>query len=235
MREKKKSNVCYGCNKLGHLKIDCPLDRKIFRRKKKALLVGWDDSDTSSSEEEQHEERVNLCLMVHEDSKEEVSNENLLDFTFDELLDAFHELMHDSTKLAKKLNDMKIMHRNANTQLTEAHAEIEKLKSENKVLTSNVHEESNIEKDKFKTEINELNETIKDLKHENSELKDKIVDLTSSTTNLISENESLKLDIEKYKPIVDKFTYSSEKMNMILNSQRAVFNKARLGYNPNQK
>ena len=59
--------------------------------------------------------------------------------------------------------------------------------------------------------------------------------MTSSTTNLISENESLKLDIEKYKPIVDKFTYSSEKLNIILNSQRVVFSKARLGYNPNQK
>ena len=72
--------------------------------------------------------------MVHEDSEEEVSNENTSDFTFEELLDAFHELMHDSTKIAKKLNDMKIMHRNANTQLIEARAEIEKLKFKNKVL-----------------------------------------------------------------------------------------------------
>ena len=98
--------------------------------------------------------------MVHEDSEEEVSNENLSDFTFDELLDAFHELMHDSTKLAKKLNDMKIMHRNANTQLTEAHAEIEKLKSENKALTSNMHEESNFEKGKLKTKINKKEQKI---------------------------------------------------------------------------
>ena len=199
------------------------------------MLAGWDDSDTSSSEEEQHEDRANFCLMVHGDSEEEVSNENSSDFTFDELLDAFHELMHDSTQLARKLKDMKIMHRNANTQLNEAHAEIKKLKSENKALTSNMHEESNFEKGKLRTEINKLNGTIKDLEHENSELKDKILDLTSSTTNLISENKSLKLDVEKYKPIVDKFTYSSEKLNMILNSQRAVFNKAGLGYNPNQK
>ena len=70
-------------------------------------MAAWDDSDSSSSKKEQVEERANLCLMAYEDSEDEVCSNDFLDFTFDELLEAFHELMHDSTLLAKKLNDMK--------------------------------------------------------------------------------------------------------------------------------
>ena len=40
--------------------------------------------------------------MAHEDSEDEVNNNDFSDFTFEELLEAFHELMHDSTLLAKK-------------------------------------------------------------------------------------------------------------------------------------
>ena len=36
--------------------------------------------------------------------------------------------------------------------------------------------------------------------------------------------------MQKIKPFIEKFTYSSEKLNMLLNNQRAVFNKAGLGY-----
>ena len=56
----------------------------------------------------------------------------------------------------------------------------------------------------------------------------KILTLTSKKRNLI-------LELDKYKPIVDKFTYSFKKLDMILNSQWAVFNRADLGYNPNDK
>ena len=68
--------------------------KKILRKKKKALLAAWDDSNSSSSEEEQEEERANLCLMAHEDSEDEVSSNDFLDFTFEELLEVYHELIH---------------------------------------------------------------------------------------------------------------------------------------------
>ena len=60
--------------------------------------------------------------------------------------------------------------------------------------------------------------------------------LLSQQVNVLKEeNCGVKEELEKYKPIVEKFTYSSEKLNMILNNQRAVFNKVGLGYKPNQK
>ena len=118
---KEMSNVYFGCNRLGHLRIDYPLEKKMLRKKKKALLAVWEDSDSSSSEEEQEEERANLCLMAHEDSEDEISSNDFSDFTFEELLEAFHELMHDSTLLAKKLNDMKIMHKDLNDKLNTTH------------------------------------------------------------------------------------------------------------------
>ena len=48
---------------------------------------------------------------------------------------------------------------------------------------------------------------------------------------MLQENQSLKNDINKLKPIVDKFTLSSNKLNMILDNQKAVYDKAGLGYN----
>ena len=40
--------------------------------------------------------------------------------------------------------------------------------------------------------------------------------------------------VDKFKPIVDKFTLSSQKLNLILDNQKTVFDKAELGYNPNK-
>lgn len=48
---------------------------------------------------------------------------------------------------------------------------------------------------------------------------------------LLKENQSLKNEVNRLKPIVDRFTLSSEKLKIILNSQRAVYNRAGLGYN----
>ena len=59
--------------------------------------------------------------------------------------------------------------------------------------------------------------------------------MTYKISAITSENINLKLELDRYKPIVDKFTYSYEKLDMILNSQRAVFNRAGLRYKPNDK
>ena len=121
----------------------------MFRKKKKALVATWDDNDNFSSEE-QEEERANLCLMAHEDSEDEVSGNDFLDFIFEKLLKAFYELMHDSTLLARKLNNMKIMHKDLNDKLNVAHINDEVSKSENSILTSMLHELSNNNHDHVK-------------------------------------------------------------------------------------
>ena len=85
-------------------------------------MTTWDDSD-SSFEEEQTEERANLCLMAHEGEEEQeissIEPTDYLDLSYDELLEAFHEFMHDSTILAKKLINMKFMHKNLNEKHNE--------------------------------------------------------------------------------------------------------------------
>ena len=101
--------------------------------------------------------------MTHEDNEDEVSSNDFLDFTFEELLEAFYELMHDSTLIAKKLNDMKIIHKDLNDKLNTAHTNAKILKSENSVFSSRLHELSNnnnehvkLDNDKLIAEISEL-------------------------------------------------------------------------------
>ena len=130
---KEKSNICFRCNRPGCLRIDCLLEKKIFRKKKKTLLATCDDSDSSSFEEEQVEEKANLCLMAHVESEDKVYSNDFSDITFDELLEAFHELIYDSTHLAKKLNAKKIMHKDLNDKLNVAHTNAEALKFESSV------------------------------------------------------------------------------------------------------
>ena len=45
----------------------------------------------------------------------------------------------------------------------------------------------------------------------------------------------MKKELDKYKSIVKKFTFSSERLNMLLRDQRAMFNHAGLGYKPLNK
>ena len=129
----------------------------------------------------------------------EVSTENLCDFIFNELEEAFFELMDDFKKLKLK-----------NNKLNE------------KVLVLSNKEE------KFSSEHEKLTQEINSLKNQNLELN-------NEKNSLSKENLFLKDELKKVKPFVEKFTYSSEKLNMLLNNQRAVFNKAGLGYNSQKK
>ena len=52
---------------------------------------------------------------------------------------------------------------------------------------------------------------------------------------MIQKNLNLKNKIAKLKPIVEKFTLSSTKLQMILDNQKTVYDKANLGYNPLKK
>ena len=68
--------------------------------------------------------------------------------------------------------------------------------------------------------------------------KEKINDMEASSSytqdsNLLkNEKEELKLKIEDLTKIVNNFTNGKKKLDRLLSSQRCVFDKASLGYNP---
>ena len=67
-------------------------------------MATWSESDESSSEEEDSNEQANLCLMAHEN---EVNSETPSDFTFEELHEAFYDLIDKLKKLWVKNKDLK--------------------------------------------------------------------------------------------------------------------------------
>ena len=269
--------MCYNCKKPGHFKFECPSSRR-EPKKKKAYATTWDDCDTSSDEEENAEVAL-IYLMALEGEEQEVSQLELSDFSelsHDELLEAFCELMHDSTSLAKKLNNMKSMHKDLNEKYKESTTIITSLETENSVLNSKLNEMSGNtdelnEKDilirSLKCQLENLNNdmrslrsensyltsrlqnfddisfTIDKLKAENTELRKTHEDLlkkpsaleintqvtSTNNANITNEHSKVKKELEKYKLIVDKFTFSSERLD------RAVFNRAGIGYNPNKQ
>ncbi|XP_058783740.1 uncharacterized protein LOC131658467 [Vicia villosa] len=92
----KSKITCYGCNKLGHFKTECPLKtHRNFSSKKKSMLAQWDDSENSNSEAE--DEEANLCLMTNSDS-EEVNTLNFC-YTCKEIGILFDNLLEDSNIL----------------------------------------------------------------------------------------------------------------------------------------
>ncbi|GAV78624.1 LOW QUALITY PROTEIN: hypothetical protein CFOL_v3_22089, partial [Cephalotus follicularis] len=94
----KKEEPTYECKKPSHFKNECPNLKKKEKfikehsTKKKATVATWDDSDSSRSEEESDEEVVNFALMAMEEDTSEDESENEVNFTFDELQNAYEKL-----------------------------------------------------------------------------------------------------------------------------------------------
>ena len=104
-KDKDQPLICYECKKLRHFKSECPQLKKDPKKyKKKAMMATWSGSDESSSEEEDSNEQANLCLMAHEN---EVNSETPSDFTFEELHEAFYDLIDELKKLGIKNKDLK--------------------------------------------------------------------------------------------------------------------------------
>ncbi|GAV56615.1 zf-CCHC domain-containing protein/UBN2 domain-containing protein, partial [Cephalotus follicularis] len=88
--------ICYECNKPGHFKSDCPRLKKNFKNSKNKDL--WSDNDTSSFDEESDNEVVNLCLM----ESEEIESEVQFFYSFDELQNAYDELVYELENIGLK-------------------------------------------------------------------------------------------------------------------------------------
>ncbi|KAJ9178719.1 hypothetical protein P3X46_010579, partial [Hevea brasiliensis] len=102
---KRDPPICFECNKLGHIRMDCPKLKKPFKKfKKKALKATWDES-SDSEDEEIGDQVAQMCFMAMEESSNEVTiNDDVVEFSYDELVNAL-KVMNDELELRKdKLN-----------------------------------------------------------------------------------------------------------------------------------
>nr|XP_027188629.1 uncharacterized protein LOC113785792 [Cicer arietinum] len=103
-----KSQVtCFGCNKLGHYKAECPSNKnppKRFPFKKKSMMATWDDSEESETEEEEEEE-ANICLMAKTEEDEVINSKPC--HLCQQMGNEFDNLLNDSNLLIQKCSSLK--------------------------------------------------------------------------------------------------------------------------------
>ena len=179
-KDPKEDSMCYQCNKPGHLRRDCPLLKRKSKTeepkkrffKKKALHAQWDDSEPSTSEESSDDEAetANMCFMA------ESSVSESLDFSFEELQNAFQKLFEESRKTIVKNNHLK-------SENLELMLKNEKLSIEN----------SELQKKNFliTSEISSTSSKTKNLQLEISELKSKTENLMKTVFKFTKGKENL--------------------------------------------
>ncbi|GAV90152.1 zf-CCHC domain-containing protein [Cephalotus follicularis] len=208
---KREEPTCYECKKPGHFKNECPNLKKKEKfnkeqsKKKKAMVATWDDSDLSSSEEEERDEEVvNLALMAMEEDASEDESDNEVQFSFDELQNAYEKL----------------------------YVEYENVCLKNKTLKKNTISMSK-DIDNLKNENSKYINEIEFLKSKNGFYMNEIEVLNVSSKlsiDFMEENEMLKIEIDALKKSFSTFSNSSAKLDNLLGLQRCVFDKAGLGY-----
>ncbi|GAV72350.1 zf-CCHC domain-containing protein/DUF4219 domain-containing protein/UBN2 domain-containing protein [Cephalotus follicularis] len=176
---KKEEPTCYECKKPGHFKNECPNLKKKEKfikensKKKKAMVATWDDSDSSSSEEESDEEVVNFALMALEEDTSGDESENEVNFTFDELQNAYEKLYDEYENACLKNKSLK-------KKAISMSKELVILKSENS---------------KYLNEIDSLQS-----KNSFYENEIDILNVSSKLSNdFMEENEKLKIEIDALK------------------------------------
>ncbi|XP_057993048.1 uncharacterized protein LOC131174031 [Hevea brasiliensis] len=103
---KRDPPICYECNKPGHIIIDCPKLKKPSKKvKKKALKAIWDES-SDSKDENIGDEVAKMCFMAMEESSNEVTlSDDVVEFSYDELINAL-KVMNDELELSYKKNKL---------------------------------------------------------------------------------------------------------------------------------
>ncbi|CAJ2659626.1 unnamed protein product [Trifolium pratense] len=171
-----KSQVtCFGCNKLGHYKSECPLNKspRNFPFKKKSMLATWDDDDEFETNKE--EEEANICLMADSENDEVF----LFDKThpYEELETNFDSLLHDSEFLSK--------------QCFLLQKEVSELKEEKKKLQIDILNFEKINKDLIESKEKHVCSSVLSKKiDENVVLKNEIKELRNDLTGFIKSTET---------------------------------------------
>lgn len=169
--------TCFECGKQGHIKTDCPDLKKSKKTEKKEkkprrAYLAWEDNDsTASSSSSDIEEQVNLCLMADDSSNKvkyfsdcESFSDSSSDSTtssqpsYENLQNAFQELLEESIKLGKENSLLKSEKEALALKNTELKQELEFLEIQYECLdnlakidtTCNNCSKLQIECDKFK-------------------------------------------------------------------------------------
>jgi len=186
------------------------------KKHKKAMKATWSDSsDESQSESDSSDDEVaNLCLMAHEDevqSSYSSSNDSSSDND-----DDVHEFTYE--ELEKSFGDLLEAYE-------KNHDRYVKLKKKHACMT---------------THFDTLTSNIDELKNENESLKLEIDMLKKGKSIDVShdleiENDCLKKKVETLMNDLANFTNGRDNLEKLLSSQRCVYDKAGLGYNPENK
>ncbi|XP_074556829.1 uncharacterized protein LOC141812719 [Curcuma longa] len=198
--------VCYECHKRGHVKNDCPeVKKQEDKLKKKKKALKATWDDSSSSSSEEEVEKKARHVALMALNNVESSEG---EGSQDE----------DSSSESSSSDD----------EVTSP--KLEKMYATIACLTNALS--------KSKSKIKKLQNELKMLEHENTSSCDYCLHHENSHTSvheLENENASLKMQVDDLRKTLEKFTSSSKYLDMILGAQRAVYNKAGLGYKPKQK
>jgi hypothetical protein len=181
---------------------------------------------TSNDEEDSTEA---FCLMAYED--EVTSKLNSLEdesYSYDELQNAFEELVEEFEKNVLKNKVFK-------KKVTSLSNELDDFKNKNEILEKQIislnDKNLSLEKEIIKLKI-ESQSFIEKMKAKDVETSSQIA---YDSNLLVNENKELKLKVENLNKILTNFTNGKKNLDNLLGSQRCVFDKAGIGYNPKIK
>jgi hypothetical protein len=170
-----------------------------------------------------------FCLMAYED--EVTSKLNSLEdesYSYDELQNAFEELVEEFEKNVLKNKGFK-------KKVTYLSNELDDFKSKNEILEKQIislnDKNLSLEKEIIKLKIESQN-FIEKMKAKDVETSSQIA---YDSNLLVNENKELKLKVENLNKILTNFTNGKKNLDNLLGSQRCVFDKAGIGYNPKIK
>ena len=137
---------CYGCGESGHVKADCPNSKKGEEKKgkkffKKKAYIAWEDNalSTSNSSDSGNEE-ANLCLLANHDDFDSEVNSTCNENDYDDLYDAFQQLLVKSSKLDTA-------HRKLKSDFKDLQSTFEKYLEEEEILKNKISILENKEKE----------------------------------------------------------------------------------------
>jgi len=106
--------ICYRCNKPGHMKGECPENKKEKHKrfqkykKPKAMVATWSDEDTSEEEEEKKSsssESEEVCFMAN--STDGKVNTSFEDYSVEDWQDVYAELVERYSEMRKENKHIK--------------------------------------------------------------------------------------------------------------------------------